>query len=71
MQGNEGQKVTPPAYQFLAIYEIVSIKRLAGGIKTTQPHTETSKRSRGAAAGEQGASGPGDSEESDYDEWLP
>jgi hypothetical protein len=28
---NEGKKATPPAYQFLAIYEIVSIKRVAGG----------------------------------------
>jgi hypothetical protein len=63
--------VTPPAYQFLAIYEIVSIKRLAGGIKTTQPHTETSKRSRGAAAGKQRASGRDDSEESEDEEWLP
>ena len=60
---NEGKKATPPAHQFLAIYEIVSFKLVAGGIRITQPHSETSKRPRGAAAGEQGASGPGDSEE--------
>ena len=49
----------------------MSIKRVAGGIKTTQPHTETSTRSRGAAAGKQGASGRDNSEESEGEEWLP
>jgi hypothetical protein len=58
----------PPAYQFLAVYEIVSIKRVAGGIRTTQPHSETKKRRRGTGAGEQRASGPGDSEESEDEE---
>ena len=68
---NQGQEVTPAAYQFLAIYEIVSIKRVAGGIRTTQPHSETSTRSRGAAADKQRASGRDDSEESEDEEWLP
>jgi len=35
---NMGKVPAQPAYQFLAIYEIVSIKRVAGGIRTTQPH---------------------------------
>jgi len=70
-KGNEGKKVTPPAFQFLDIYEIVSIKRVAGGIRITQPHSETSTRPRGAAAGKQGARGRDDSEESEDEEWLP
>ena len=68
---SEEETVTPAAYQFLAIYEIVSIKRVAGGIKTAQPHTETSTRDRGAPAGKRGASGRDDPEESEDEEWLP
>jgi len=41
---DEGKVATPPAYQFLAIYKIVSIKRVAGGIRITQPHSESRKR---------------------------
>ena len=35
----EGAKSGPPSYKFLAIYEIVSITRVAGGVRTTQPHS--------------------------------
>ena len=71
---SEEETVTPAAYQFLAIYEIVSIKRVVGGIRTAQPHTETSTRSRGAPAGKRGCSGrddPEEPEESEDEEWLP
>jgi hypothetical protein len=62
---NKGKAPPPPAYQYLAIYEIVSIQRVAGGVRTTQPHSEPKKRRRGTGAGEQRASGTGDSEESE------
>jgi len=62
---NKGKPPPPPAYQYLAIYEIVSIQRVAGGARTTQPHSEPKKRRRGTGAGEQRASGAGDSEESE------
>jgi hypothetical protein len=65
------ERCPPNRHTILAIYEIVPIKRVAGGIGTTQPHSETSTRPRGAAAGKQGGSGPDDSEESEDEEWLP
>jgi len=65
---NKGKTPAPPAYQYLAIYEIVLIKRVDGGFRTTQPHSETKKRRRGTGTGEQRASGTGDSEESEDEE---
>ena len=64
-KGNTGQAPASPAYQYLAIYEIMSIQRVAGGVRTTQPHSETKKRPRGTGTGEQRASGTGDSDESE------
>jgi hypothetical protein len=56
---NTGKAPAPPAYQYLAI------QRVAGGVRTTQPHSETKKRPLGTGAGEQRASGTGDSDESE------
>jgi len=67
---NKGKAPAPPAYQYLAIYEIVSIQRVTGGVRITQPHSETKKRRRGTGTGEQRASGTGDSEESEEEGWL-
>ena len=65
---NEAQVQPDQSQSYLAIYEIVSIQRVAGGARTTQPHSETKKRRRGTGTGEQRASGTGDSEESEEEE---
>jgi len=65
VQGQQGKGARPTGISVLAVYEIVSIKRVAGGIRTSQPHSETKKRRRGTGADEQRASGLGDSEESE------
>jgi hypothetical protein len=70
-KGTEGKKPGLPPYQFLAIYEIVSIKRVAGDVTTTRPHSETKKRPRGSGAGAESGGGSNDSEESEDEEWQP
>ena len=73
----EGAKSGPPAYKFLAIYEIVSIRRVAGGVRTTQPHTSPAgagaapkQRHRGTAAA-QGSGSSSSSGEAEEEEWAP
>lgn len=73
----EGAKSGPPAYKFLAIYEIVSIRRVAGGVRTTQPHTSPAgagaapkQRHRGTAAA-QGSGSSSSSGEDEEEEWAP
>jgi len=41
------------------------LQRVAGGVRTTQPHSETKKGPRGTGTGEERASGTGDSDESE------
>ena len=67
----------PPAYKFLAIYEIVSIRQVAGGVRTTQPHTSPAgagaapnQRHRGTAAA-QGSGSSSSSGEAEEEEWAP
>jgi hypothetical protein len=70
-QGRHGTGARFTGIPVPGIYEIVSIQPVAGGVRTTQPHSETKKRPRGTGTGKQRASGTGDSGESEESEDSP
>ena len=56
-QGGGATRVADASYQFLAIYEIMSIKRVFGGMNTAVPHANSHHDSDVESGEEAGAEG--------------